>query len=41
MTEIPEDCPIRDILKQIATILELLNKVLDHCEKCVRSKEEE
>lgn len=37
--KIPEDCPIRDILKDIKIVLELLDKVLEHCEKCLDSKE--
>lgn len=32
---IPEDCPIRDILKQTAKVLDVLEKVLVHCEACL------
>ena len=34
--EIPKECPLRDILKEIGVILSLLDKVLDHCDKCLR-----
>jgi DNA-binding FrmR family transcriptional regulator len=33
---IPQDCPIRDILSQIAAVLALLNKILDHCQDCLQ-----
>ncbi|MBA7714169.1 hypothetical protein ES703_123186 [subsurface metagenome] len=39
MGKIPEGCPIRDILSQSKSILELLNKILEHCEKCLAKKE--
>lgn len=35
MAQIPEECPLRDILKEIEVILRLLEKVLDHCDKCL------
>ena len=38
--EIPENCPIRDILENIKAILKLLEKVLDHCEKCLQNSKE-
>ena len=37
--KIPEDCPIRDILRQVELVLKLLDRILDHCKKCL-SKEE-
>ncbi|MBA7692592.1 hypothetical protein ES703_101159 [subsurface metagenome] len=41
MGKIPEDCPIRDILSNIKTVLDLLDKILEHCEKCLQGKEKE
>jgi len=38
MERVPEDCPIRDILKEIGQVLTLLSKVLEHCENCVRKE---
>jgi hypothetical protein len=38
---IPEDCPVRDVLKRISEVLGLLNKVLEHCEKCIREREKD
>lgn len=38
--EIPEECPVRDILAQIQAILALLNKILEHCEKCLQERKE-
>jgi len=35
MAEIPKDCPIRDILKEIGKVLDLIDKVLEHCEECL------
>lgn len=35
MVRIPEDCPIRDILEEIGKVLDLLDKILEHCEKCL------
>jgi hypothetical protein len=32
---IPNDCPIRDILSQIAGVLALLDKILEHCRDCL------
>lgn len=40
MEKIPEECPVRDILANIKSVLSLLEKVLDHCEKCLHNKEE-
>lgn len=37
-TKIPENCPVKDILKQVAQILTLLEKVLEHCERCIRKE---
>jgi len=31
---VPENCPIQDILQDIKLVLELLNKIIEHCEKC-------
>jgi len=33
---IPNDCPIRDILSQITGVLALLNKILEHCRDCLQ-----
>lgn len=35
---VPEDCPVRDILSNIKAVLALLDKVLEHCEKCLREE---
>ena len=35
---IPQDCPVRDILAQTAKVLDLLDKVLEHCEKCLQKE---
>ena len=40
MKKIPEDCPVRDILHSIKLVLNLLEKVMDHCEDCLKKKEE-
>lgn len=39
MNKIPEECPVRDILGNIKAIIDLLDKILDHCEKCSQGKE--
>jgi len=36
--KIPEDCPVRDILKQTELVLRLLAEVLKHCEKCMEER---
>jgi len=41
MAEIPEGCPIRDILAQIKLVLVLLDKILEHCDKCLQERKEE
>lgn len=41
MQQIPEECPIRDILSQIKSVLDLLNKILEHCEECIKSRGKE
>lgn len=38
MEKIPEDCPIRDILAEIKAVLDLLGKILEHCEQCTRKE---
>lgn len=38
MKEIPESCPVRDILKQTELVLKLLAEILKHCEKCVEER---
>lgn len=40
MQNLPENCPVRDILAQIKAVLALLDKIMDHCEKCLKEKEE-
>lgn len=40
MEKIPEECPVRDILAQIQAVLTLLDKILDHCEKCLQDRKE-
>lgn len=30
------DCPVKAIIGQIAVILELYKKALEHCDKCVK-----
>jgi len=39
--KIPEDCPVRDILKNITTVLQLLGSVLEHCDTCIQEKPDE
>lgn len=34
MGKIPEDCPVKEILKQLAAVLALHKEILDHCERC-------
>lgn len=41
MEKIPEECPVRDILAQIKMVLTLLDKVLDHCDKCLQERKED
>lgn len=41
MEKIPEECPIRDILKDIEHILTLLDKVMEHCDKCLSKETQE
>jgi len=36
--EIPENCPVKDILKEVELVLKLLDKVLDHCEQCMEER---
>lgn len=36
-----KDCPIRDILRQIDTVLELLKVILKHCDECLAKKGEQ
>lgn len=31
---VPKDCPVRDILRQIAGMIALLDKILEHCREC-------
>lgn len=38
MKEIPEACPVRDILSQVKSVLELLHKILEHCDKCMKEE---
>lgn len=38
MAEKP-DCPVRDILKELDKVIELLHLILDHCERCPEFKE--
>jgi len=38
--KIPEDCPVRDILRQIDKVLEILHTILSHCEECLKKQEE-
>lgn len=38
MQQLPESCPVRDILAQISSILELLSKIMEHCEKCLAER---
>ena len=38
MAELPEDCPVKTILKQTEMIISLLDKIIDHCEKCLEEK---
>lgn len=40
MKEFPEQCPIKEMLKQVASILDLLHKAMEHCDKCVAGQEE-
>lgn len=40
MQKISEDCPIKDILKQVESVLALLDKILEHCKNCLKGKEE-
>jgi len=30
-----EECPIRDLLQQMAALIRLLERILDHCERCL------
>lgn len=34
MEKFPEHCPVQEILKDIEQVLELLDKILNHCESC-------
>jgi len=36
--EIPENRPVRDILKQTKLVLELLAEILKHCERCIEER---
>lgn len=38
MVKIPEDCPVKEILKQLGVVLELHKEILEHCEKCVKGE---
>jgi len=38
MEKIPENCPVRDILKQMELMLKLLAEILKHCEKCMEER---
>lgn len=35
-----KECPILDILSGIKEVLVLLNKVLDHCDNCIKMQGE-
>ncbi|MBA7660937.1 hypothetical protein ES703_68943 [subsurface metagenome] len=37
--QLPQDCPVREILKQLSSVLSLLMKIIDHCERCLSSKQ--
>ncbi|MBA7597113.1 hypothetical protein ES703_04108 [subsurface metagenome] len=34
----PEDCPIKEIVKQLSVMLKLYEKILEHCDRCVKGK---
>ena len=40
MAELPEGCPVKEILRQLAMILELYKPILEHCDICVKGGEQ-
>ena len=34
-----EDCPVKQIIEQVAEIIKLLDKIITHCDNCLKDKE--
>jgi len=41
MGTMTDECPVRQLLEQISQVLELMRRILDHCEKCGGPKDGE
>ena len=39
MTNLPEDCPVKEILRQLGVHQELYKLILEHCDNCSKGKE--